>query len=241
MQINRTATLRNWAISFVVMVAAVIVSYYWLDQPIALFAHEQLKQYNQFELLTHIPEVAIPIILVAFMVLGFWALTRHSLNRFETVLALDAITLAVAIEVKVQLKYAFGRTWPETWVRDNPSLIRDGVYGFFPFHGGAGYSSFPSGHTTAICAVMSVFWICYPRYRIVYAVCIAAVAIGLVGANFHFLSDVIAGGFLGASAGWMAVFIWELGEHRIRPPASPKVSGPFPVEPHRPTSSKMFC
>ena len=31
------------------------------------------------------------------------------------------------------LAYAFGRYWPDTWVHDNPSLIRDGAYGFHPF------------------------------------------------------------------------------------------------------------
>ena len=48
----------------------------------------------------------------------------------------------------------------------------------------------------------------------------AAVAIGLVGANFHFLSDVIAGGFLGISAGWLAVALWEMGDRQVRPPAA---------------------
>jgi hypothetical protein len=40
----------------------------------------------------------------------------------------------------------FGRTWPESWLGDNPSWIRDDVFGFFPFHGGRGWESFPSGH-----------------------------------------------------------------------------------------------
>jgi hypothetical protein len=29
---------------------------------------------------------------------------------------------------------------------------------------------------TAICAVISVLWICYPRYRVLYGICMAAVA-----------------------------------------------------------------
>jgi membrane-associated phospholipid phosphatase len=58
---------------------------------------------------------------------------------------------------------------------------------------------------------MAVFWICYPRYRLLYAAIVAAVAIGLMGANYHFLSDIIAGGFLGASTGWITVLLWEAG------------------------------
>jgi membrane-associated phospholipid phosphatase len=41
------------------------------------------------------------------------------------------------------------------------------------------------------------------------AMVIAAVVIGLIGANFHFLSDCIAGAFLGASTGWIVVMLWE--------------------------------
>ena len=35
---------------------------------------------------------------------------------------------------------------------------------------------------------------------------VLAVAIGLIGANYHFVSDVIAGGFVGISSGWMLAF-----------------------------------
>jgi membrane-associated phospholipid phosphatase len=80
-----------------------------------------------------------------------------------------------------------------------------------------------------ICTVMTVLWICYPRFRPLYALCMAAVAVGLVGANFHFLSDVIAGAFLGISAGWLGVSLWEIGDRRcgrrrqtMRPVASCK-------------------
>ena len=103
-----------------------------------------------------------------------------------------------------------------TWVLNNPSFIRDGVYGFNPFHGGPGFASFPSGHTTVTCAVMSVLWMCYPRFRPLYAMCVVAVAIGLIGADYHFLSDCIAGAFLGVSTGWFTVAAWECGKRHIR-------------------------
>jgi hypothetical protein len=45
----------------------------------------------------------------------------------------------------------------------------------------------------------------------------AAMAIGLVGTNFHFLSDVIAGGFLGLSVGWLDVTLWEIADRQVRP------------------------
>jgi membrane-associated phospholipid phosphatase len=209
--------LRNWSLGFLGTAIAVTVCYLWLDRPLAHFAHDELQQFHLFEKLTLIPEALTPLAVVAFMWLGLRALTGAPLSRFQTVLMLSGISLAVAVIIKDQLKYAFGRTWPETWIGNNPSFIRDDVFGFFPFHGGPGYASFPSGHTTAICAVITVFWICYPRFRPLYALCVAAVAVGLVGANFHFLSDAIAGSFLGISAGWLGVALWENGARQVRP------------------------
>jgi membrane-associated phospholipid phosphatase len=130
---------------------------------------------------------------------------------------LCSIGLIVAEAVKSQLKFVFGRTWPETWVRNNPSFIHDGVYGFNFFHGGTGYASFPSGHTAVTCGVISVLWILYPKFRPFYAAVVLAVAVGLIGADYHFLSDVLAGGFVGTSVGWMTVVLWQAWEAKRLP------------------------
>jgi membrane-associated phospholipid phosphatase len=209
--------IQKWGVWLVVTASAVTISYFWFDRPIALFVHRSLHGLNTFALLTYIPNVVTPAILAVFVAAGLRGLTRRPLPRVLTVAVLAAASLAAAEVIKDHLKYVFGRTWPETWIRNNPSFIRDGAYGFHPFHGGQGYASFPSGHTTAICAVMSVLWICYPRFRPLLGLCIAAVAIGLIGADFHFLSDVIAGAFLGTSIGWITVVLWEIGDHQVRP------------------------
>jgi membrane-associated phospholipid phosphatase len=222
--------VRYWGLGFLGTVIAVTVSYLWLDRPIARLAHEALQQFHLFDKLSLIPDGLIPVAVVTFLVLGLRGLTGPTLSRFQTVLLVSGISLAVAVVIKDQLKYAFGRTWPETWLRNNPSFIRDNVFGFFPFNGGSAYSSFPSGHATVICTVMAVFWLCYPKFRPVYALCIAATAVGLVGANFHFLSDVIAGGFLGAFVGWLVVGMWEIGARKVRPirEVSEETESPLP-------------
>jgi hypothetical protein len=58
-----------------------------------------------------------------------------------------------------------------------------------------------------IFGVASVLWICYPRLRPLYGAVVGAVAIGLIGADYHFLSDIIAGGFVGTTTGWFAVLL----------------------------------
>jgi membrane-associated phospholipid phosphatase len=218
--------LRYWSLGLLGTAIAVVVCYLWLDRPIAHLAHDHIQQYRLFEKITLIPEGLVPLAAVVFVIVGLRGLIKRRLTRFQTVLLLSGVSLAAAVAIKNLLKYAFGRPWPETWTHNNPSLIRDNVFGFFPFHGGYGYESFPSGHMTAICTVMTVLWICYPRYRPVYGLCMAAVAIGLVGANFHFLSDVIAGGFLGISVGWLGVALWEMGERRMRAKTPSESTGP---------------
>jgi membrane-associated phospholipid phosphatase len=209
--------LRHWSLGLLATTIAVVVSDLWLDRPIAYLAHDELQGFHLFQKLTLVPQVMIPLGIVAFLAVGLRGLTGRSLSRFQSVMLLSGLSLAVAAVAKDQLKFAFGRTWPEPWLRSNHSLIGDSSYGFHPFHGGIGYAAFPSGHMTMTCTVLTVLWICYPGYRWAYALGMAAVGIGLVGANFHFLSDVIAGGFLGMTAGWLGVALWEIAERRVRP------------------------
>jgi membrane-associated phospholipid phosphatase len=207
----------KWMASLTMTIVAVVLSYVWLDRPIALYVHDQFHGVKALPWLTFIPDCLTVLAVAIFIVMGWRVAGGRHLSRVESVFLVCGVSLSVAVAIKDQLKFAFGRTWPETWVNNNLSLIRNHVYGFNPFHGGVGYSSFPSGHTTAICAVMSVLWICYPKFRAIYVLLIAAVATGLIGADYHFLSDVIAGGFLGISTGWMTVSFWECAERILRP------------------------
>ncbi len=204
--------LRNFLIALLLTAAMVTIAYLWLDQPLSYFAHDHLAQWRIFKELQRAPEFMAVFEGLVFALFGYYVLARRPLKKLLSALLLSGVSLGIASQIKDQLKFVFGRTWPETWINNNPSLIRDNVAGFNFFHGGAGYASFPSGHMTATCAVVSVLWISYPRYRPLYAAMVAAVAIGLTGANYHFLSDQIAGGFLGWSTGWIAVLFWDSGD-----------------------------
>ena len=191
--------------------AMVAVSFQWLDRLIALLVHsEQRHTYNGvWEWLTHIPNPLIPLALIGFVVLGLRALISRSLSNAQAAAFVCSLSVIFAETTKDQLKFLFGRTWPETWMGNNPSFIRDGVYGFNFMHRGNAYQSFPSGHMATASAVLSVLWIWYPRLRWFWTVGGLAVGAGLVGANYHFLSDVIAGAFLGISIGWLVISIWK--------------------------------
>src|SRR5215470_14572318 len=205
----RRATL--WLIALALTAAFCMISIAWFDRPIAFFVHREL---GQPFFLTQLPRISEWLVAGAsgvFVLLGLRGLTGRPLSRLEAVILLGGLRIIVTSAIKGDLKFIFGRTWPETWVGNNPPLMRDGVYGFHFFHGGRSYDSFPSGHTAAVCAATSVLWLCYPRWRALCVLAVALVVIGLIGSNFHFLSDIVAGGFIGASTGWLAVLMWEAG------------------------------
>ncbi|MEQ1695050.1 MAG: phosphatase PAP2 family protein [Hyphomicrobiaceae bacterium] len=172
------------------------------DRPVADFAHASLRvNEGIFAALTHIVD---PVPVYAGIVTGGYAIAAllgvRPGPRGVTALRI-AIAILVAIALKEQLKFLFGRTWPETWTGNNPSYIKDGVYGFFPLKGlggGRAYHSFPSGHMTAITVAAVSVALNWPRWRWVACVPVGLVAVGMIGANYHWVSDLIAGTFLGA-------------------------------------------
>src|SRR6516164_2828522 len=171
---------RQWLLALALTAVAVVISFYWLDRPIALFVHNQLPHGTRkvAQPLSYIPDPLIWVAAITFVVLGLVGLSGRSLSKMQSVLLVCSVSLMVAETIKNELKFLFGRTWPETWYQNNPSFISDGSYGFNWFHGGQAYASFPSGHMAAVCAITAVFWFCYPRSRPLCALLVAAVVIG---------------------------------------------------------------
>lgn len=195
---------RQWLWSALTCVALTGIAYFWLDRPIASFVNAQFHGQAIFDRMQKLPEVLPGA--AALVLLGLVAAkaTGRSLGRSGEILVRCSLSLVVAVAIKDQLKYLFGRTWPETWINNNPSFIKDGVFGFFPLHGGPGWASFPSGHMTAITSVLAVLWTLWPRWRWLYVLAWLDVVVGLLGADYHWLSDIVAGSFLGAAIGAVA-------------------------------------
>src|SRR4029077_7138120 len=193
-----------WGAGLLICGVLVIILYFWIDRPVAYFVHDELGDYRViFVLPARLTNIMGPLVATIALLVGVRALMKRPVKGVQVAIVLSALSWAASAAPENWLKFAFGRTWPETWMQDNLSLIRDHVYGFNPFHGGPGYAAFPSGHMVAIGAIVSVFWFLQPRSRAICAICIAMVFIGQLGANYHFISDLIAGGFLGYSVGWL--------------------------------------
>lgn len=197
---------RAWtfASSAIVLTALAIL---FIDRGASSWSHaEHLRQFRIFDAMTHLVDPlergAILGLVVAGLAaaLGGWRPKEGGLTLIAC-----CLSIVVAYAIKEELKFICGRTWPETWVNGNPSWISDGVFGFNFFHGGEGWASFPSGHTTQMAALAAVLWIRLPRLRWLWVLLVVAVVVGLLGADYHWVGDMVAGGFLGVACGVGAV------------------------------------
>ena len=189
------------AAALVLCAVLVLLCYCFIDRPFAFYVHNHRSAHDfLFKWLTYPPPILqawAPVLLTALMVRRAWGPFR----RWEQTLLAACVGVVLADQFRETLSYAFGRYWPETWIDDDPSLIGSGAYGFHPFHNGRAYESFPSGHATRTLAIAAVFWIGYPKWRWACVVASIAVAVGLLGMDYHFVGDVIAGGFVGGIVG----------------------------------------
>ena len=204
-----TRTFKIWLVGLVVTAAVVLVSVQWIDRPIALWIFDV---FGGRRIPTHAADriFSIPLVTaIVFVICGIIAIMGRRFSKLEAAIAMCAISTLATTVIKDQLKFAFGRTWPDTWGPGIVSFVRDNVYGFHFFQSGKSFESFPSGHAAVAAAVLSVIWILFPKLRIICTIGLIAVDIGLVALNLHFLSDVVAGSFVGISTGLFTVALWS--------------------------------
>ena len=189
------------AIALLVGTILVVICYFFVDRPMAWFVHDQCCWSE--EVLRWPPLISEWLknaaILVMMPIVLWWVWKPG--GRLQTILLALSATCLVTTLLKQMLKWTAGRYWPETWKHHNPSLIGTGDYGFHPFHFGVAYESFPSGHAAVTCAMMAVLWVACPRWRWLCALLSALVCAALVGMNYHFVGDVVAGSIIGSITG----------------------------------------
>ena len=179
------------------------------DRPLSTYSHDVIRRPAWSTIVTGLmgPKNVLVLALIGLLVVGVVYIRKRVLSQaWRTVLTVS-IAIVFATAAVIALKFAFGRLWPETWIEHNPSWISNHQFGFRPFHGGAGYESFPSGHTARVTAPFAVLWQRLPRYRPLWAAFPLLMIAGLMAADFHFLSDCIAGVYVGIASAAVALML----------------------------------
>lgn len=205
--------LKKTGIALIICIIMIIISYKYIDKPLTKFInqHTDLNLNNKIRhfavTVSQIAHFLTPILIILLILKK---LISEHLSKLQLTLLAITINLIITDNIKGLLKLAFGRYRPVTWVKNIPGWLQSPQYGFHPFHGGLAYQSFPSGHAAAIFAIMSIIWIVYPKWRWLCFISCTAIIYLLLLLNYHFVSDIIAGAFLGAITGTYTVYLFVL-------------------------------
>lgn len=196
-----TNSKRSFCITLSLIVTGIVLStlcYYWIDKPLALWVEAKHfpEQEKWLRFLTYIKSPILVGVLLIYIICVSRAYLFERLTKADRDALFIGNSVIFAYLLQNKLHDIFGRYWPSTWVDNNPSLIGSGDYGFHFFHSGAAFESFPSGHTTVVVALCAAIWVLYPKLRIFSALGICSIFIGLVGMNYHFFGDCVAGAFI---------------------------------------------
>jgi len=180
---------------FLLVLLLVTGSYYFLDARIALFVEKIWAANARLSIFSaNIPDFLFPIVCVVTGIAWaayFFLVHKGIYNTHARFFLLVASTVPFAFFLKSILKFVVGRINTRFW------LLHLRYENFHWFHGKGNYSSFPSGHMAVFTVLAAALWYFYPRYRFAYMGFLSALALALLLTNYHFLSDIIAGAYLG--------------------------------------------
>lgn len=191
-----------WLLAFLVCAAAVAFSFARIDVPVALhfwrfghFLHPLNTALGASLILSLESAVALALTLARVV--------RGRLSRTGEALAIACVASICTYGINSEvLKPLFGVP--------TPAAVVEGARHTFNFLMGSGNSSFPSGHMTLAGAFAGVFMRLRRASAWAFAALLAIAACALVIGGWHFVSDVVAGTFVGISAGILAGEVWAV-------------------------------
>jgi len=189
-----------WVLSLLMCALAVAVSFVYFDIPIAHrvygilgSAESMATGFASAVLLGFEASVALVLVIIR--------ITRGHLSPFRETTVLACLTSICAFAINDStLKFLFGVP--------NPDAVLHGTQHAFNLLSGSAKSSFPSGHMVIAGAFAGVFMRLYRTSILLFSVLLLFAAVLLVAGDWHFVSDVIAGTFVGVSAGLLAGEVW---------------------------------
>ncbi|MCG8341411.1 MAG: phosphatase PAP2 family protein [Chlorobiales bacterium] len=172
----------------VILAILCTASYIWLDRPLTEFFLDfrESMLYLAFKQVTRLGESQWYLVGGLLM----WLFYRKKDMRIANGGLLLLYSVALSGIITIILKSFLGRARPRLYVHEQ-------IYGFDFFHIEYVWLSFPSGHAATALSAASAIALIFPRYKTFFylvGITIAASRIILVQ---HWLSDVIAGSFLG--------------------------------------------
>lgn len=186
---------RSWLLSFLCCAALVALSLLFADRSFALEMQRRFFESAAYwTALAIFPLFDVGGVALFVVAVGLVAVRGKRLTRWMLQLVSVAAAGTVALVIAELLKAGLGRT------PVYPTFLVEGVSAWRPLHLG----NFPSATTACVTAVVTVAWMSWPKGRLVWGVIGLLAPLMILVTNSHWLSDVIAGAFLGWALGAIA-------------------------------------
>jgi membrane-associated phospholipid phosphatase len=197
---------RRFLLALALCAVSVLVCICYLDRPTAVFLNAHVRPYSVWPWLKRLLAflVVIPVAALLFQFgAGLWLLFGRRLASWARTALLYSSGTIWAIAAEFVLKQIFGRGSAD------PTYLVNHLYGFRFLHASEGWTSFPSGTAIGAVTIATITCARFPRWRVAVSILSALACIGVTITNGHWVSDVIAGMFLGVCIGWMTVAIYD--------------------------------
>jgi membrane-associated phospholipid phosphatase len=194
--------VRVWLLSFVACAALTALCFVEVDVPVA---HRVWRVGRHLSSLNDAFGATVILTLESAVVLSLVVarLARGHISRFGETLGVACLASICAYGVNDEvLKPFFGIP--------GPAAVMQGARHTVNIAMGFPYSSFPSGHMVLAGAFAGVFMRLYRASIQPLSGLLLLAAVLLVVGDWHFISDVIAGTFLGVTAGTLAGEGWAV-------------------------------
>ncbi len=185
--------VRNLATLGIATAIAGAVGYELLDLPIAIGLHDGLAPLQPAASFVTAFGLGGPYLIVA----GLAAVASWIAGRTVAAWRTGYVFLAVAGSGLLAdlIKPVAGRARPQLWFADH-------IYGFTGVGPHASYWSFPSGHAVTAGALAVALSITIPRLTAAWVAGALLIGASRVFLDLHYLSDVIAGFYIGIVSAW---------------------------------------
>lgn len=186
-------------IGSVLLMAMMAFSYGLIDRPLALYCQTLNQDIVQiFQLITELGKSTGYLIGFAALFVFFKFFRRRPVATNRALFLFSAVALSgLATDL---IKPLVGRFRPKL-------LFEAGLYGFEPLRIGYEYNSFPSGHAATVFALAAALSFFFPRWRLPLFSFAAVVGLSRIIVGAHYLSDVMAGAYVGVMTVFALVLI----------------------------------
>lgn len=178
------------------------LSYFYVDQSVALWCHENLTQSDKelFKVITQFGESHYYLITFAVTFLLFRFLWKKPLLAYYSLFLFSSVALS-GIIVNI-VKWTAGRYRPA-------ELFDHDKYGFIFFEVDRATTSFPSGHTTTAFALAAAITFLWPRWSLPAWTLATLIGISRIAITAHYPSDVIGGALCGFLSVVLLIHYWK--------------------------------